>query len=253
MTYVKRREPPAPGSIPEALDSFRKEVRFYQLIAPVVGVRTPSCHRSEVTEQGTLLELEDLSAWSPGADPVAAARLLSAMHRRWAGEAERRWPWLRVDGVADHLVAALFDDTWPVLAARGELSGPARAVGERLIGNVVAAERAVARMAGRTLVHGDASMLNMRTATDGEIALLDWEDVASLPGTVDLAWMLVSSVQPGDWDDVIGAYGPSDLQTALPSLIVQGMLSLSDTAPGSAEAGGWVRRLDAAARRVASE
>lgn len=217
--YVKRRRPAAPGSIPEALDSFRKEVRFYQLIAPVVGVRVPTCYRAEATDRGTVLELEDLSAWRPGADPVAAARLLSAMHRRWEGKAERRWPWLRVDGVADHLVARLFDDTWPLLAARGELTRATQAVGERLVGNVAMAERAVSSTAGRTLVHGDASMLNMRTAADGEIALLDWEDVAYAPGTVDLAWLLVSSVHPEDWDAVIAAYGVADLQAVLPSLI----------------------------------
>jgi aminoglycoside phosphotransferase (APT) family kinase protein len=250
--YVKRRDQPVPGSIPAALDSFRKEVRFYRLIAPVVGVRVPLCYRAEVTDRGTVLELEDLSAWQPGADPVAAARVLSAMHRRWAGEAERRWPWLRADGVADHLVAELFDDTWPMLAARNELTGAARAVGERLVGNVAAAERAVAATAGRTMVHGDASMLNMRTAPDGEIALLDWEDVISAPGTVDLAWMLVSSVHPDRWDEVIAAYGPGDLEAVLPSLIVQGLLSMSDTAPGSAPAAEWAMRLDAAARRVAA-
>lgn len=250
--YVKRREPPVPGSIPAALDSFRKEVRFYQLIAPVVGVRVPLCYRAEATDHGTVLELEDLSAWQPGADPVEAAQLLSAMHRRWRGEAMRRWPWLNADGLADHLVAELFDDTWPLLAARDELTGPVRAVGERLVGNVATAERAVSSMAGRTMVHGDASMLNMRTAPGGEIALLDWEDVVYAPGPVDLAWMLVSSVHPDRWDEVISAYGPGDLHAVLPSLIVQGLLSLSDTAPGSAEATEWVRRLEAAARRVAA-
>jgi hypothetical protein len=250
--YVKRRDQPAPGSIPEALDSFRKEVRFYQQIAPVVGVRVPVCYRAEVSDRGTVLELEDLSGWQPGADPVAAAELLSAMHKRWAGEAERRWPWLRADGVADHLVAKLYDDTWPLLVARDELTRSARDVGERLVGNVAAAERAVAGTADRTMVHGDASMLNMRTAPDGEIALLDWEDVVCGPGTVDLAWMLVSSVHPDRWDEIIAAYGPGDLQAVLPSLIVQGLLSMSDTAPGSVQATEWVMRLDTAARRVAA-
>jgi hypothetical protein len=37
--HVKRRGLPAPGSIPEALDMFRSEVRFYREIAPVIGVR----------------------------------------------------------------------------------------------------------------------------------------------------------------------------------------------------------------------
>jgi hypothetical protein len=41
---VKRRGRPGAGSITEALDSFRSEVRFYQEIAPVAGVRVPACY-----------------------------------------------------------------------------------------------------------------------------------------------------------------------------------------------------------------
>jgi hypothetical protein len=66
LVHQKRREPPDPGSIPDVLDMFRCEVRFYQEIAPVVGVRVPACYRAEATEDGTLLELEDLSSWHPG-------------------------------------------------------------------------------------------------------------------------------------------------------------------------------------------
>ena len=120
-SYVKRRGRPVPGSIPEALDIFRSEVRFYREIAPVIGVRVPACYRSEDTSDGTILVLEDLSSWQPGADPLAAARLLSGMHRSWAGQALLRWPWLRPVGVAAGLVADLFRQTWSVLADRGDL------------------------------------------------------------------------------------------------------------------------------------
>jgi hypothetical protein len=73
--FVKRRGVPLAGSIPQALDMFRSEVRFYREIAPEVGVRVPACYRTEVTDDGTLLVLEDMSAWQPGADPAGAARL----------------------------------------------------------------------------------------------------------------------------------------------------------------------------------
>ena len=59
---------------------FRCEVRFYQGIAPVIGVRVPACYRAEATHDGTLLELEDLSSWHPGADPASAAEVLAG-HR----------------------------------------------------------------------------------------------------------------------------------------------------------------------------
>ncbi|MGH9155459.1 MAG: hypothetical protein ACRD1K_06425 [Acidimicrobiales bacterium] len=94
-TFEKRREPARAGSVPEALDMFRAEVRFYREIAPVVGVRVPVCLEAEDTSDGTRLLLEDLSPWTPGADSVRMARELAALHRRWEGQALDRWPWLR--------------------------------------------------------------------------------------------------------------------------------------------------------------
>jgi hypothetical protein len=219
--YVKRRGRPAPGSIAEALDLFRAEIRFYREIAPVAGVRVPACYRAEETGDGTVLVLEDLSAWRPGADPVAAARVLSGLHREWEGRAGSRWPWLRPVGAAADLVQDLFDRTWP------QLAGPT------------------------TLVHGDAAARNMRTGPGGEVALLDWEDVSAAPGVLDLAWLLVSSVAPQAWDEVIAAYGPArGLTDVLPAVIAQGLLSLRDIPDGSAEAGAWIRRLEAAGARL---
>jgi Phosphotransferase enzyme family len=230
---------------------FRCELRFYREIAPEVGVRVPACYQAEETADGTLLVLEDLSAWQPGADPVDAARVLSGMHRRWEGQARQRWPWLRADGAGIELVEKLFDQTWPRLAAREDLTPSVRALGERFLGHVGDADNDAARAGAATLAHGDASMLNMRTSSGREVALLDWEDVSSAPGIGDLAWMLVSSVDPGRWDEAIEAYGHSDrLAEVLPAVMVQGLFSLSGAPAGTAEATAWVERIDAAGSRL---
>jgi fructosamine-3-kinase len=251
LGYVKRRGVPPPGSIPEALDMFRAEVRFYQEIAPVVGVRVPLCHRAEAGDDGTLLVLEDLSSWRLGAEPAAAARVLSNMHRRWEGQAHRRWPWLRQVGAAADLVGDLFDRVWHTMVAREDLTRQVRGVGDRLVGHVVDAERAVALAGPVTLAHGDASMQNLRTGPQGEVALLDWEDVSAGPGALDLAWLLLSSVQPGQWDEVIAAYGRADgLNVALPAVLVQGLLTMSDLPDESTDAMAWAERLEEAARRI---
>ncbi|HZC25380.1 MAG TPA: phosphotransferase [Actinopolymorphaceae bacterium] len=250
--FVKSRERPPSGSIPDVLQMFRAEVRFYREIAPDVGVRVPACHEATDDEHGTRLVIEDLTSWDPGADPCDAARTLALMHARWEGKAATRWPWLRRvgDGKGAEIVGALYDKTWPVLARRHDLSRPVRRIGHRLLGRMAAA--AGERTAGTvTLVHGDASLRNMRTSRNGEVALLDWEDVRAAPGVADLAWLLVSSVYPEAWDDVIGAYGPAPhLSTVLPAAIVQGLLSLADEAAGSTEAAGWLDRLDTACRRL---
>ncbi|HEY3733948.1 MAG TPA: phosphotransferase [Streptosporangiaceae bacterium] len=233
------------------LDIFRAEVRFYTEIAPVIGVRVPGCYRAETTAEGTVLELEDLSAWRPGADPEAAARLLAGLHQRWEGLAAARWPWLRPLGAAADLVEKLFDETWPHLVARGDLTPSVETLGDRLVGRVVDAESAIGRVSSMTLVHGDASMQNMRTGPDGEVVLLDWEDVSAAPGVLDLAWLLVSSVEPARWDEVIAAYGPAEgLADVLPAVMVQGLLSMSGTPAGSAGAAGWIGRVEAAGDRI---
>lgn len=103
---------------------FRCEVRFYQEIAPVIGMRVPACYRAEATDDGTLLELEDLSSWRPGADPATAAGVLGWLHERWPSEALSRWPWLRRPGEAVDLVAELYDRTWKLIVGRDELGSP---------------------------------------------------------------------------------------------------------------------------------
>jgi aminoglycoside phosphotransferase (APT) family kinase protein len=230
---------------------FRCEVRFYREIAPVVGVRVPDCYRAEITDEGTVLELEDLSSWQPGADPASAAEVLADLHKRWPSEALSRWPWLRKPGAAADLVATLYEQTWPLIAERAELGSEARDLGERLAGRVVAAERTARDAGPLALTHGDASAQNMRTSPAAEIALLDWEDVGIAPGVSDLAWLLVSSVGPDRWDEVIAAYGRAGhLAKVLPAITVQGFLSLSDAAAGSAESAAWGSRLRAAAARI---
>jgi len=236
--FVKHRPAPVVGSIPHMLQSFRAEVRFYREIAPVVGIRVPACHGAhEVTDGETRLELEDLSSWAPGAHPESIARVLAMLHQRWHGGARARWPWLRSANAGAELVAKLFDRTW---TARGDLSPSVRALGDAFVGKVAELPEVPGPT---TLVHGDASTRNARTNRDGEIVLLDWEDVAAAPGVCDLAWLLVSSVDPACWDDVIAAYGPAPgLREALPSAMVQGLLDLSDDAS--------IARLEEATRRL---
>src|SRR5215471_15037588 len=153
--HVKRRGRPAPGSIPEALDSFRAEVRFYREIAPVLDVRVPACYRAEDTDEGTVLVLEDLVEWQSGADPLAAARVLSEMHRQWENQAQARWPWLRPVGAAVDLVEELFAQVWPELTTRADMTPQVRMLGERLLGRVAESERAISLAGPLTLVHGD--------------------------------------------------------------------------------------------------
>jgi len=250
MTFVKRREPPEPGSIPAVLGMFSAEVRFYREIAPVVGVRVPHCHHGEVRPDGsTVLILEDLSDWAPGADPAVAAMILREVHLRRSGLAAGRWPWLRPVGAAADLVGALYDSWWPGIRERRDLTSRVRALGDRLVGQVSTLPSAPGEL---TLVHGDAATRNFRTGPEGPV-LLDWEDVSAAPGISDIAWLLVSSTPPQRWDEILDLYGSvAGLDEELAASAVQGVLSLSDHAEGTDEAIDRALRLDEAAQRLQS-
>jgi hypothetical protein len=248
-TFTKRREAAEPGSIPDVLQMFTREVRFYREVSPHVGVRVPACHLAVECEGATHLELEDLSAWREGAEPAAAAHLLRDLQARWEGRAVERWPWLPRSDVSD-LIGEMYDDAWAAVRHRSELTDTVRELGDSLVGRVSQVEQRAKASGPGTLAHGDASGINMRTSPDGEIALLDWEDYGAGPGIVDLAWHLLSSVPPVDWEVAMTAYGDtSGLAEALPSVAVQGLLSFAGT-KGHDDAREWVVGLEEAARRM---
>lgn len=241
-----------PGSIPAALDMFRSEVRFYREVAPHLDVRVPACFEShDDPVAGTRLVLEDLGEWRQGADPRAHARVLRSLHDAWTDVAIDRWPWLRRPGTAAELIGAAYDRTWPSINARRDLTEPVRELARSMVGTVAQLEVDEGGAGPWTLVHGDASWRNVFTSPDGEIALVDWEDVRAAPGVTDLAWLLISSVEPDEWTSVVDAYGDAPgLNVVLRTNAAQGLFMLSDLPDGSPEAAACVRRLEAAARRL---
>jgi aminoglycoside phosphotransferase (APT) family kinase protein len=248
-TFTKRRDAAEPGSIPDVLQMFPREVRFYREVAPYVGVRTPACYLCEEKDGATHLELEDLSSWRLGADPAVAARVLRDLHARWEGSAVERWPWLPRPDLGN-LVGEMYDETWATARELPELTATVRDLGDSLVGRVAEVDARAEASGPVTFTHGDASALNMRTSPEGEVALLDWEDYGAGPGIVDLAWHLVSSVAPADWDVAITAYGDtSGLADALRSAAVQGLLSFAfeDDRDLAAQ---WIRNLEETARRL---
>lgn len=250
VPFTKRRDAAKPGSIPDRLQMFVREVRFYREVAPEIGVRVPDCLTSQECDGATLLELENLSSWREGADPADGARLLAVQHRHWSGRAVERFPWLPRPEVSD-LVGDLFDLTWSAIRDRTDLTPVVRAFGDELVGRVTEVEQRAAHAGPITLVHGDASARNMRTSPAGEVALLDWEDYDAGPGIGDLAWFCVSSVAPEDWDEALKAYGDTTgLDAVLPAVVVQGLLSLTHEPVDGAAAQEWVLRLGEAAHRL---
>jgi len=63
---------------------------------------------------------------------------------------------------------------WPTLAARGDLTPAVVALGTRLLGRVSKAESAIGPSGPVALVHGDASLDNMRTGQLRRVAVTSW-------------------------------------------------------------------------------
>jgi aminoglycoside phosphotransferase (APT) family kinase protein len=142
-----------------------------------------------------------------------------------------------------------FEEIQEVYEARPDVSQTLREAGSRFVGKVEALEREEASIGRRTLIHGDASLRNVRTAPDGQVAFVDWEDVRLACGAIDLTWLLVSSVEPRRWAEVAQAYGldEDEMGAAFGHAVTQGILSFSEYEPASQEAAGWAARLEAAA------
>jgi thiamine kinase-like enzyme len=158
-------------------------------------------------------------------------------------------------GAAADLIAALYDAVWNAsLSHRADMPPIVRSLGASLEGRVVGAELAEGRAGPLTLCHGDACAKNVFTDADGTIVFVDWEDVRCASGVVDLAGLLVSSVEPAAWDDVIAAYGADgrELATVLPAAAAQGLLAMADAPVDGELAQGWTARLAAAGARIAA-
>jgi hypothetical protein len=153
---------------------------------------------------------------------------------------------------AADVIGELYDRCWAGMLKRPDVTPVIRDFGQRLAGKVGDIEREEADIGRKTLIQGDASFHNARTSPDGVVAFLDWEDVRSLAGSIDLTWLLVSSVHADHWDAVIDAYAPdeAEFQAAPPRAAIQGILSFAHSAPGSPTASGWVSRIEAVAGRI---
>ncbi len=124
-TFTKRRDAATPGSIPDVLQMFTREVRFYREVAPDVGVRTPACsprrgarRRDPPRARGPLVVAA--RARTPRSPPGCSVTCTS----RWEGRAVERWPWLPRPDLGD-LVGELYDEAWASARERPELT-PAR-------------------------------------------------------------------------------------------------------------------------------
>jgi hypothetical protein len=187
-----------------ALRSYEIEVRFYQELAPTVGIRTPRCHHAAVdpaTGWFTLV-LEDVTPAVQGdqltgcsADHAAlaieeAARLHAP---RWGDPALLELEWFHKGDAARSGTLMIVQGLFPGFLERyaERLTAEQVGVAERMVaglGNLFSAATAPL-----TVAHGDYRLDNMLFGSGGDappLAVVDWQTTTTGAALADVSYFL---------------------------------------------------------------
>lgn len=185
--------------------AYEKEVRFYQQLAPGLGVRTPEVLAADI-DPGTgsfVLLLEDLAPavqgdQLAGCSPAQARAALSEMVQlhapRWGDPTLRDIEWLLGDrGPAREMMIGLLPTLWSGFVERysSHLDDAVRTAGEIVFAHLPAfyEDREPA-----TIVHGDFRLDNLLFHPDGSVAVVDWQTCTVGPGPADAAYLVGSGL-----------------------------------------------------------
>ena len=196
-----------------ALRSYEIEVRFYEVLAPTVGIRTPHCYFADVdpTSGWFTLVLEDLAPAVQG-DQLAgcgvdqAALALSELARlhapRWGDPSLLELDWFHK---GDEAGAAT------TMILQGLLDGFCERYSERMKPDHVDLSRSTVEALPHlfsqregvvlTVTHGDYRLDNMLfgTAEGGPpLAVVDWQTASTGPALTDASYFLGASLLPDD-------------------------------------------------------
>lgn len=204
-SVVAKLQPKTGDFVDTAKEShaFEREIRFYKELAPSAPIRLPRVYFSEVSDDSSLLIMEDLSHLA-NVDQVsglthervvAAVRAIAKMHAaHWDSEHLHAKPWIPLH---DHFFDEGFEDHWPTFSeAYGLRIGRAgRALGERVAANLRWIEQRISERP-TTFVHGDFRADNLLfgpAGTPEEVLVLDWQLGNLSLGTIDITRLLGGS------------------------------------------------------------
>ena len=206
-----------PSSAPEIqalaslLGDYQRETRFYEEVAPRVGIETPDCYYSamDAATGRTILLIEDLSHARLG-DSVAGCsvaearlvvRLLAGLQAPWwDGAGLDRLDWMPLKTADAGVYRETYSQAWSMLAqkAGGGMPDYLAGIAERL-------EPHIPEIRGRlsdpprTIVHGDYRLDNLLFGCrDGRptVIVFDWEFCTRGRGTYDLATFIAEAFPP---------------------------------------------------------
>ena len=194
-----------------ALRNYEREVKFYEQIAPTVGIRLPKCYHGAWDEASGdfVLVLEDASPAEPGdqirgctiAQAEAALIELARLHApRWGDPTLNDVDWLtRRDQASVEMITLLYRHYWPEFLER---YGDSLTTSQRLLAASLGDALPSWLVQGSlpaTVTHGDYRLDNILfpgvRGGDGVITV-DWQTPGHGQGVADAAYFLGAGLLP---------------------------------------------------------
>jgi hypothetical protein len=181
-------------------DQLYREARFYEQIAPQLGIEIPKVYFSAYGDDELTIIMEDLGEIELGvegltADLTQTERALSAIakfHTQWWNHEVTNESWLAsaTDSVdPEELARGLeasrrkYDDQYPYLAKCVSV----------FLKHLPKLPLAIAKPPPLTLIHGDFHRKNVHFRTDGSLVIFDWQAVETNAPVTDVAnWFLTN-------------------------------------------------------------
>jgi aminoglycoside/choline kinase family phosphotransferase len=197
----------------QSLRSYEIEVRFYQQLAAVLPVRTPSAFHADIDVESSsfVLVLEDLAPARPGDQlegcspevaAVAVDELVKLHAPRWGDPALASLEWLSGDVEArQQFLLMLLPTLWDGFRERyGSLLGAdVHHAGDQLFARL---ERyLLADTRPWSIVHGDYRLDNLLfdPRPDGiGVAVVDWQTCTHGPALQDVAYFIGAGLRPDE-------------------------------------------------------
>jgi Phosphotransferase enzyme family len=194
-----------------ALRNYEREVKFYDEIAPTVGIRVPCCYYGslDAVSGDFVLVLEDAAPAEPG-DQIngctpsqAQSALIELAHLhspRWGDPSLHEIDWLtRRDPPSVELITNLYRHFWPEFLERyGDSLPPSqRNLGARL-GEALPAWLTRSTLP-LTVTHGDYRLDNLLFASErggDAVIAVDWQTPGHGEGVTDAAYFLGAGLLP---------------------------------------------------------
>jgi aminoglycoside/choline kinase family phosphotransferase len=188
--------------------AYRREVRFYQELAPRISMRTPRCFYADIDEASGdfIVLMEDMSPAAPGDQirgcdvdvaAVAVAEAVGLHAPFWNDPTLTSHDWLTPSTPDAALFAqTLLQQFWPGFCERfgNGLHAESVALGQRFVDGYV--DWFAGYKGPLTLIHADYRLENMLLAPPGSgagippITIVDWQTAAQGCGLADVAYFL---------------------------------------------------------------